>query len=101
MFINLKSKPMHLSKNLNEHLKKRGISLNELARQLDVPVSTVHGWLNGVEPKNIRDFKRVSDYLGISIEELCFGDGTNEDPNLYISWGKKTYKLHLSKIEKE
>jgi transcriptional regulator with XRE-family HTH domain len=92
---------MKFSKNLKEYLITEGISMNELSRKMEVPVSTVHGWLNGVEPKSIHDLKKVSNFLGVSLDDLCFGDARiHLETDLHISIGKHSYKILLSKVEK-
>jgi transcriptional regulator with XRE-family HTH domain len=92
---------MNFSKNLKNYLKTKDLSINELARRLEVPVSTVHGWINGVEPKSMKDLKKVSVHLGITVDELCFGEmKTYVKTDIRISIGNDTYHIYLSKIEK-
>ena len=53
---------------------ERNLTQKKLASDLGIPLSTVHGWLNGVLPKSITDLKKIALYLEISIDELCFGE---------------------------
>ncbi len=66
---------MKLAYNLKKIMKSNGYSLSKLASELKIPKSTIHGWLNGVEPKSIIELKRLSDHLEIPLDELCFGEG--------------------------
>jgi transcriptional regulator with XRE-family HTH domain len=92
---------MNFSKNLRDYLNSKDLSINELARRLEVPVSTIHGWLNGVEPKNMRDLKKVSVFLGITIDELCFGEvKTYVKTDIRVSIGEDSFHVYLSKVEK-
>lgn len=63
---------MHLKANLKSILKEKGMSVTHLSKQSGVAVQTLHNWLTGLEPRNLSHVKRVADYLGISIDELCF-----------------------------
>ena len=58
---------------LKKLIKERGISITHLSRSTKVPLQTLHGWLQGSEPKSIRQVKRVSDYLEVDLDYLCFG----------------------------
>jgi len=44
-----------------------------LSRATGVPVQTLHGWLQGSEPKSIRQLKKVADFLNVDLTEMCFG----------------------------
>jgi transcriptional regulator with XRE-family HTH domain len=95
-----KSDLIRFSQNLNDFLLKKKLSIHELSRLMDVPVSTIHGWLNGAEPKRIKDLKKVSSFLGLTIDELCFGNDSNEPaPEILITVKKNTFRIHLSKID--
>jgi hypothetical protein len=86
------------SKKLQAYLTHENLSIVELSNKLDVPVSTVHGWLNGVLPKNIVIIKKVANLLGKSVDELCFDETPvkkHQDTDLIISIGDKTYRISL------
>ncbi len=85
---------MKFSNNLKKYLENTDLSLNELAKKLSVPVSTVHGWINGVEPKSVQDIRKVSDYLGVSVDELCFGELTSQiETDLKITIGSESFRI--------
>ena len=64
---------MKLQSILKTLMKENDISTTALAKSLDIPISTLHGWLQGAEPKNIGQIKKVADYFSITVDELCFG----------------------------
>ncbi len=78
--------------------------MKELALKLDVPPSTVHGWLKGIPPKSILTIKKIADIFNCSIDKLCFSeefekiDPDDLDYSGMIKTGKNRYKLVLEKI---
>lgn len=58
---------------LKKLIKDKGISVAHLSRATKVPLQTLHGWLNGSDPKNLRQVKAVADYLDVDLDYLCFG----------------------------
>ncbi len=89
-------------------MAKNNMSLKELALKLGVPNSTVHGWLNGIPPKNILMIKKISTHLNCSIDELCFDEGPVKatsfqgliKSNLILSLGDESFQLMLKKVVK-
>lgn len=61
-----------LAEQLKKLLKQFDMNLTELSRRTDIAPSTLHGWLNGLEPKSIIQIQRVALYFNISIDYLCF-----------------------------
>ncbi len=55
-------------------MEERRIRLSELAREVDVPKSTIHSWMYGCQPRDLVALKKVADYFSISVDEICFGD---------------------------
>ncbi len=49
------------------------MTVTSVARASKVPVQTIHGWLQGSEPKSIRQIKAVADCLSVDLNYLCFG----------------------------
>lgn len=64
---------MELKTVLRKIIKEKGLTVASLSRATKVPVQTLHGWLQGVEPKSVRQLKAVADYLGVDLDYLCFG----------------------------
>ena len=95
---------MKFSKNLKNYLESHNLSLKEMADKLGVPSSTIHGWLNGIAPKNIVTLKKVALLMNCSIDELCFDDDQSQghiDPDLVITLGKVSFKIVLKRIDKK
>ena len=65
---------MKFSENLKKAMLEHKISQKKLSTKVGLPVSTLHGWLNGVAPKNIQDIKKVAGIFGMTIDQLCFDD---------------------------
>ena len=95
---------MKFSENLKHHIQEHNLSLKELAIKLNVPPSTVHGWLNGIPPKNILTIKKIADLFNCSLDKLCFNeefeklDPEDLDYSGMIQIGKNRYKVVLEKI---
>jgi len=58
---------------LRKIIKEKGLTVVAVSRASKVPVQTLHGWLQGSDPKNIRQLKSVADFLGVDLDYLCFG----------------------------
>lgn len=67
------------SQNLRRLMEERRIRLSDLAREVDVPKSTIHSWMYGVQARDLIALKKVADYFSMSIDEICFGD-TDQKP---------------------
>ena len=65
-----------LKDNLKQLAKDFDISIAQLARETKIPPQTLNNWLSGVEPRSLSQVKRVADYFGVSIDELCFGESS-------------------------
>ena len=65
---------MELKSILKKTVNEKGISIAHLSRATKVPLQTLHGWLQGSEPKSIRQVKMVADYLEVDLDYLCFGN---------------------------
>lgn len=69
---------MKLKDTLKDLLTRNDMSQTDLSRVTDIPVSTINGWLNGVDPKNITQLKVIADYYNVSLDFLCFGEMQQE-----------------------
>jgi len=100
--INTEFDQLLFSEKLKYYLKKNNYSLKELSEKIEVPISTVHGWINGVPPKNLVTIKRIALIFGISVDEMCFGSEVMKesiDSDLVVSIGDQKYKLVFQKIK--
>ena len=92
---------MKFAKNLKDFISKNNLSLKDLADQIGVPSSTVHGWVNGVHPKSINTLKKISTMMNCTIDELCFDERSEDeviDPNISLTVGNSIFKLILKKV---
>lgn len=64
---------MELKTILKKLIKEQDITITALSRATAVPLQTLHGWLQGSEPKSLRQLKKVADYLEVDLDYLCFG----------------------------
>jgi transcriptional regulator with XRE-family HTH domain len=58
---------------LRKTIREKGLTVASLSRGAKVPVQTLHGWLQGIEPKSVRQLKAIADYLDVDLDYLCFG----------------------------
>lgn len=72
---------MELKTILRKTIRDRGMTVASLSRGSKVPVQTLHGWLQGIEPKSIRQLKTVADYLDVDLDYLCFGNNPKSETN--------------------
>ncbi len=63
-----------LSQNLKNLISEKRIRLSHLAREVEVPKSTIHTWMYGAQPRDLVALKKVAEYFSMSVDELCFGD---------------------------
>jgi transcriptional regulator with XRE-family HTH domain len=64
---------LKIGPNLERLMAQKNIRLNDLSKDLSIPASTLHGWLNEAPPRSISGLKKVADYFGVTLDELCFG----------------------------
>ncbi len=94
-----------LSTALKSELKVRDLTINKMARDCAIPVSVLHGWINGTIPsaKNIHHIKTLSEYLNISVEKLLFNNVAAPSRLILFSStfmdGKTQYKVTIEKLE--
>lgn len=72
---------MRLQRNLKRILADRDLTAAQLSRKSGVPKATIGDWLAGGIPRDLRKVKLVTDFLGLTVDELCFGEGrASEEP---------------------
>lgn len=47
----------------------------QLARKAGVPKTTLAEWMISGNPRDLNKVKLVADALGLTVDQLCFGDG--------------------------
>lgn len=96
---------IRLSHVLKAELKTRDLTINKMAKDCSIPVSVLHGWINGTVPsaKNIHHIKTLSEYLNVSVEKLLFDNSSTPSRLILFSStfmdGKTQYKLTIEKLE--
>ncbi|PCI26302.1 hypothetical protein COB52_06115 [Candidatus Kaiserbacteria bacterium] len=69
----LKNKPSPFTVNFNAVTKERGLSVRALAAILEVPESTAHDWLQGVQPTDMGPLVRLCATTGVDFQFLMTG----------------------------
>lgn len=64
---------MELKIILKKLIQEKGITITGLSRATKVPLQTLHGWLQGSEPKSLKQVKKVADHFNVDLDYLCFG----------------------------
>lgn len=64
---------IRLSENLRRIMDSKRITVTSTARKVGMNKSTLHGYCNGVVPRNLRKLNELADFLEIPITELVFG----------------------------
>lgn len=70
---------IRLAENLRKIMASRNLRVTLVAKKVGMNKSTLHGYCNGVVPRNLRTLKALADYFGVSFAELVFGS-ENEVP---------------------
>ncbi len=103
-----KPSSMTLKKQLKFYLERNDIVAAQLARKANVPKQSLSGWLAGSNPRDVKQVKRVADALGISLDNLLFGDGQDGDvvkggdlsALLGDEWLSGTFEMKIRRIKK-
>lgn len=61
---------MTTAEKLQAHLKKRGWSVSEFARQLDKPKSNVSEWVNGKTEPNLESVRQIRELFDCSLNAI-------------------------------
>ena len=60
--------------NIKELIRRRGISISTLCKEVEIPESRMYGWENGASAVSSRDLEKVAKYFGISTDDLLSKD---------------------------
>ncbi|PIP93403.1 MAG: hypothetical protein COW00_01245 [Bdellovibrio sp. CG12_big_fil_rev_8_21_14_0_65_39_13] len=72
-----------LAENLRKALNLLDWSVPKLSKESGVNNQTIHNWLKGQVPRDLSQVKLVASTLGMSLDELCFGDAPSTKPNVF------------------
>ena len=93
-----------LSRNLRKILDERDLSVAKLARETEVPRSTISQWLNNESNPDLNQLDKVARYLNISIEALAFGRAEKHTIEDFLSETEihsGLYRIKISKVSKD
>lgn len=73
--LNPDTEDMKLSETLKKILQDRDISIGTLAKECDVPKTTIATWLKSPDsvPNDLSQVQRICRFLGVSLEHLLVG----------------------------
>lgn len=91
IYENKMDKKIKLQENLNALLGSGKVSLTVAARRAKMNKSTLHGYMNGVVPRTIKNLILLSDVLKVSPSTLLFGDVNSKNND-----SKKSVKAHFN-----
>ena len=99
---------MRLKHQLTFYLARRGMTAAELARKAKVSKQLLSLWLGGSEPRKLNQVKLVADALGVTVDNLCFGDGIDRDAErvtdlealLGDGWVGGLFEVRLRRVKK-
>ena len=64
---------LRLKYELKRLLELKGLRVSDLSRATGGPKQSISDWLGGASPRKMESLYRVARYLGVTIDELCFG----------------------------
>ena len=67
-------KPIVIQNTLKNYLKTKNLSQGKLAMSSGISPSSLHGYLNGTLPKSLLILIKLSNSLGVGLDELVFGE---------------------------
>jgi len=76
--------------------KEKGFTLQEIAKACDIPISTFRNWLYRDINPPLTDANAISRHLGVSLEYLIYGKGTD-----YVSKTKEEVLELMKKAEEK
>lgn len=73
-----------LRHNLAAVLRARSMTAAELSRKTGVAKQVLSDWMAGVQPRKLEQLYVVAKTLGVSMDELCFGDPGKSVPSSLV-----------------
>lgn len=94
---------MELKKILKDLIQEEGITVARLSKKVGVPTQTLHNWLSGMEPRSLKQVKKVAEFFEVSIDYICFGI-TDKQKNKIEDYGDEinagVFEVVLRRIKK-
>ncbi|MEM7646865.1 MAG: helix-turn-helix transcriptional regulator [Pseudomonadota bacterium] len=89
-----------LQKKLRHLIERNHLSQHQLASALNINRSTLHNYLNGVQPQGLVTLIKISRYFDISLDELVFDqEGSSKKNLIYENFEEGTYEVIIKKIK--
>jgi transcriptional regulator with XRE-family HTH domain len=66
---------LNLRHQLRFYMRQHRISAPQLAKELEIPRSTVGDWLSGAAPRDLLKLKKTALFFGVTVDHLLFGAG--------------------------
>lgn len=86
---------------LQRKLKEKNLSL--VARELNIPKTLLHEWLNAKRlpsMKNIAHIKSLADYIGLTLDELLIGSNENRTiSSISFEDSGRKYRINIERVE--
>ena len=64
----------HIGQHIAYYRKKSGMTQEQLAEKMEVTAQAVSKWENGLTCPDLDSVARLADYLGVTVEQLIYGD---------------------------
>ncbi len=64
---------LKLRENIISLSKEKGVTVTKVASEIGIAKSTLHGWVEGVTPKNLNTIIKLAKYFGVTLNELLLG----------------------------
>lgn len=93
---------MEFAKTLKTLIRRRATTTNELAREINVSPKTISDWLSGRTPRDLDAVRRCSEFFGVSVHYLLYGE--EDKKNLIEEILEKTevhtglYEISIRKV---
>jgi len=102
------TRDMHLKSQLRLYLKVKGLNASQLSKMAGVPRQSLSDWLSGTTPRNIGHVKKVAMVLGVTVDNLLFGEGQDSegqkvmelDALLGDGWISGLFEIRFRKVKK-
>ncbi len=59
-------------------MKRKSLTITEVANSVGMNKSTLHNYCNGVVPRNIITLKKLADFLGVPFSDLMFEESSTQ-----------------------
>jgi transcriptional regulator with XRE-family HTH domain len=65
---------MQLGKILKRLMADNDVNAAQVSRATGISSRTIHNWLSGQPPRDVRQLKKVADYFKVTLDQLVFGN---------------------------